>query len=59
MMSARTSVYGVPAMYVAEMALPDFASFYTTSLRTGMRAARPARRTDEAGAQRDALPANW
>jgi fatty-acyl-CoA synthase len=36
-----TSVYGVPAMYVAEMALPDFASFDTTSLRTGMMSGAP------------------
>jgi fatty-acyl-CoA synthase len=31
-----TSLYGVPAMYVAELALPDFAEFNLTSLRTGM-----------------------
>jgi len=36
-----TSVYGVPAMYVAEMALEDFASFDTTSLRTGMMSGAP------------------
>jgi fatty-acyl-CoA synthase len=36
-----TSVYGVPAMYVAEFALPDFASFDTTSLRTGMMSGAP------------------
>jgi fatty-acyl-CoA synthase len=36
-----TSVYGVPAMYVAEMALPDFASFDLTSLRTGMMSGAP------------------
>jgi fatty-acyl-CoA synthase len=36
-----TSVYGVPAMYVAEMALPDFASFNLTSLRTGMMSGAP------------------
>jgi fatty-acyl-CoA synthase len=36
-----TSVYGVPAMYVAEMALPDFLSFDTTSLRTGMMSGAP------------------
>jgi fatty-acyl-CoA synthase len=36
-----TSVYGVPAMYVAEMALPDFASYNLTSLRTGMMSGAP------------------
>ncbi len=36
-----TSVYGVPAMYVAELALDDFASFDLTSLRTGMMSGAP------------------
>ncbi len=36
-----TSVYGVPAMYVAELALPDFARFDLTSLRTGMMSGAP------------------
>jgi len=36
-----TSVYGVPAMYVAELSLPDFASFDLTSLRTGMMSGAP------------------
>ncbi len=36
-----TSVYGVPAMYVAEFGLPDFAAFDTTSLRTGMMSGAP------------------
>jgi fatty-acyl-CoA synthase len=36
-----TSVYGVPAMYVAEFALPDFASFDLTCLRTGMMSGAP------------------
>jgi len=36
-----TSLYGVPAMYVAEFALPDFASFDLTSLRTGMMSGAP------------------
>jgi fatty-acyl-CoA synthase len=36
-----TSVYGVPAMYVAEMALDDFASYDLTSLRTGMMSGAP------------------
>ena len=36
-----TSVYGVPAMYVAEFALPEFATFDFTSLRTGMMSGAP------------------
>jgi fatty-acyl-CoA synthase len=36
-----TSVYGVPAMYVAEFALPGFNSFDTTCLRTGMMSGAP------------------
>ena len=36
-----TSVYGVPAMYVAEFALPDFANYDLTSLRTGMMSGAP------------------
>jgi fatty-acyl-CoA synthase len=36
-----TSVYGVPAMYVAEFGLPDFAIFDLTSLRTGMMSGAP------------------
>jgi fatty-acyl-CoA synthase len=36
-----TSVYGVPAMYVAEFALPDFATFDLTSLSTGMMSGAP------------------
>jgi fatty-acyl-CoA synthase len=36
-----TSVYGVPAMYVAEFALPTFSSYDTTSLRTGMMSGAP------------------
>jgi fatty-acyl-CoA synthase len=36
-----TSVYGVPAMYVAEFALPDFSTFDFTSLRTGMMSGAP------------------
>jgi fatty-acyl-CoA synthase len=36
-----TSVYGVPAMYVAEFALPEFSSFDLTSLRTGMMSGAP------------------
>jgi fatty-acyl-CoA synthase len=36
-----TSVYGVPAMYVAEFALPEFATYDFTSLRTGMMSGAP------------------
>jgi fatty-acyl-CoA synthase len=36
-----TSVYGVPAMYVAEFALPDFKTYDLTSLRTGMMSGAP------------------
>jgi fatty-acyl-CoA synthase len=36
-----TSLYGVPTMYVAEMAMPDFKSFNLTSLRTGMMSGAP------------------
>ena len=36
-----TSVYGVPAMYVAEFQHPDFATFDLTSLRTGMMSGAP------------------
>jgi fatty-acyl-CoA synthase len=36
-----TSVYGVPAMYVAEFGLPDFGGFDLTSLRTGMMSGAP------------------
>jgi fatty-acyl-CoA synthase len=36
-----TSVYGVPAMYVAELALPEFAGFDLRSLRTGMMSGAP------------------
>jgi fatty-acyl-CoA synthase len=36
-----TSMYGAPAMYVAEFALPEFARYDTTSLRTGMMSGAP------------------
>jgi fatty-acyl-CoA synthase len=36
-----TSVYGVPTMFVAEMALPEFAGYDLTSLRTGMMSGAP------------------
>ena len=36
-----TSVYGVPAMYVAEFGLPEFSTYDLTSLRTGMMSGAP------------------
>ena len=36
-----TSIYGVPAMFIAELGLPDFSNFDLTSLRTGMMAGAP------------------
>ncbi len=36
-----TSVYGVPAMYVAEFGLPEFPTYDFTSLRTGMMSGAP------------------
>jgi fatty-acyl-CoA synthase len=36
-----TSLYGVPTMFIAELAHPDFASFDLTSLRTGIMAGSP------------------
>ncbi|MDR3793108.1 MAG: AMP-binding protein [Terracidiphilus sp.] len=36
-----TSVYGVPAMYVAEFALPEFKEYDFTCLRTGMMSGAP------------------
>jgi fatty-acyl-CoA synthase len=36
-----TSLYGVPAMFIAELGLPEFGSFDLTSLRTGMMAGAP------------------
>src|SRR5579862_2242050 len=36
-----TSVYGVPAMYVAEFGLSEFSTFDFTSLRTGMMSGAP------------------
>ncbi|MEA2380216.1 MAG: fatty-acyl-CoA synthase [Solirubrobacteraceae bacterium] len=36
-----TSLYGVPTMFIAELELPDFASFDLTSLRTGIMAGSP------------------
>jgi len=36
-----TSLYGVPAMFIAELGLPDFSNFDLSSLRTGMMAGAP------------------
>src|ERR1022692_3508102 len=36
-----TSLYGVPAMFIAELGLPSFSNFNLTSLRTGMMAGAP------------------
>jgi fatty-acyl-CoA synthase len=36
-----TSLYGVPAMFIAELGLPDFRSHDLSSLRTGMMAGAP------------------
>jgi fatty-acyl-CoA synthase len=54
---ARHIVYGVPAMYVAEMALPDFAELRPDqpAHRHDERRALPGG-ADEARARRDALP---
>jgi fatty-acyl-CoA synthase len=36
-----SSIYGVPAMFIAELGLPDFPSFDLSTLRTGMMAGAP------------------
>jgi len=36
-----TSLYGVPTMFIAELALPDFPSYELSSLRTGIMAGSP------------------
>ncbi|HSR84709.1 MAG TPA: AMP-binding protein [Streptosporangiaceae bacterium] len=36
-----SSLYGVPTMFIAELALPDFASYDLSSLRTGIMAGSP------------------
>jgi fatty-acyl-CoA synthase len=36
-----TSLYGVPTMFIAELAVPEFASFDLSSLRTGIMAGSP------------------
>lgn len=38
---ACTSLYGVPTMFIAELALPDFGEYDLTSLRTGIMAGSP------------------
>ena len=39
--TGATVLYGVPTMFIAELALPDFASYDLTSLRTGIMAGSP------------------
>jgi fatty-acyl-CoA synthase len=36
-----TAIYGVPAMFIAELGVPEFKQFKLTSLRTGMMAGAP------------------
>ncbi|MCC6771973.1 MAG: AMP-binding protein [Gemmatimonadaceae bacterium] len=36
-----TSLYGVPSMFIAELALPDFVTFDLSTLRTGIMAGSP------------------
>jgi fatty-acyl-CoA synthase len=36
-----TSLYGVPTMFIAELALPDFAAYDLSTLRTGIMAGSP------------------
>ena len=36
-----TSLYGVPTMFIAELSLPDFATYDLSSLRTGIMAGSP------------------
>jgi fatty-acyl-CoA synthase len=36
-----TSLYGVPTMFIAELGLPDFATYELSSLRTGIMAGAP------------------
>ena len=36
-----TSLYGVPTMFIAELALPDFGSYDLSTLRTGIMAGSP------------------
>lgn len=48
-----TALYGVPTMFVAEMALPDFASYDLSHLRTGIMAGAPCPRAIMERVQRD------
>ena len=36
-----TALYGVPTMFIAELAIPNFADYDLTSLRTGIMAGAP------------------
>ena len=47
-----TSLYGVPTMFIAEWALPDFASYDLSTVRTGIMAGSPVPRRDDAQAHR-------
>jgi fatty-acyl-CoA synthase len=38
---SATSLYGVPAMFISELSLPEFENFNLTRLRTGMMAGAP------------------
>ena len=40
-----TSLYGVPTMFIAELALPDFAAYDLSTLRTGIMAGSPSARS--------------
>ncbi|RLJ59168.1 fatty-acyl-CoA synthase [Litoreibacter meonggei] len=48
-----TALYGVPTMFVNEMALPDFGSFDLSHLRTGIMAGAPCPREVMKKVQRD------
>jgi len=48
-----TALYGVPTMFVAEMALPDFADYDLSQLRTGIMAGAPCPRAIMEKVQRD------
>ena len=39
--TGATALYGVPTMFIAELALPDFASYDLSTLRTGIMAGSP------------------
>ena len=48
-----TALYGVPTMFVAEMALPNFEEFNLSSLRTGIMAGAPCPRAIMERVQKD------